>query len=133
MSASTLFREHELAFRTQYAELKERVNAAGSLLPGTPGTLASRMGTGYAYWYRVFYSVPGKQSEDLVCKDGDSKLKGSQIWGSRRKKPRRRGGNSRCFATRVSDLVNLKLGRFSLDTLVAMLLRAGKNVDLVVR
>ncbi len=34
---------------------------------------------------------------------------------------------------RVSDLVNLKLSRFSLDTLVAMLLRTGKNVDLVVR
>ena len=33
---------------------------------------------------------------------------------------------------RVSDLVNFKLGRFSLDTLVAMLLRTGKNVDLVV-
>ncbi len=34
---------------------------------------------------------------------------------------------------RVSDLVNAKLGRFSLDTLVAMLLRTGKNVELVVR
>jgi predicted XRE-type DNA-binding protein len=34
---------------------------------------------------------------------------------------------------RVSDLVNLKLGRFSLDTLVEMLFRTGKNVDLVVR
>jgi predicted XRE-type DNA-binding protein len=34
---------------------------------------------------------------------------------------------------RVSDLVNFKLGRFSLDTLVAMLFRTGKNVDLVVR
>ncbi|MSQ69752.1 MAG: XRE family transcriptional regulator [Betaproteobacteria bacterium] len=34
---------------------------------------------------------------------------------------------------RVSDLVNLKLERFSLDTLVAMLLRTGKNVELVVR
>src|SRR5450759_29194 len=34
---------------------------------------------------------------------------------------------------RVSDLVNLKLGRFSLDTLVAMLHRTGKNVDWVVR
>jgi predicted XRE-type DNA-binding protein len=33
---------------------------------------------------------------------------------------------------RVSDLVNAKLGRFSLDTLVAMLLRTGKNVELVV-
>lgn len=66
-----LFREHELAFRTQYAELKERAAAAGSVLPGTPGTLARRSGTGYSYWYRVFYSVPGKQSEELVCKDGD--------------------------------------------------------------
>ena len=34
---------------------------------------------------------------------------------------------------RVSDLVNQKLGRFSLDTLVTMLLRTGKNVELVVR
>ena len=34
---------------------------------------------------------------------------------------------------RVSDLVNAKLGRFSLDTLVAMLLRTGKSVKLVVR
>ena len=33
---------------------------------------------------------------------------------------------------RVSDLVNAKLGRFSLDTLVTMLLRTGKKVDLVV-
>lgn len=34
---------------------------------------------------------------------------------------------------RVSDLVNFKLGRFSLDTLVAMLFRTGKSVELVVR
>lgn len=34
---------------------------------------------------------------------------------------------------RVSDLVNFKLGRFSLDTLVTMLFRTGKDVDLVVR
>jgi predicted XRE-type DNA-binding protein len=33
---------------------------------------------------------------------------------------------------RVSDLVNEKLGRFSLDTLVSMLLRTGKTVELVV-
>jgi predicted XRE-type DNA-binding protein len=33
---------------------------------------------------------------------------------------------------RVSDLVNFKLTRFSLDTLVAMLFRTGKSVDLVV-
>lgn len=72
MAAAVMFREHELAFRTQYAELKERTLAAGPLLPGTTGTLALRKGSGYPYWYRVFYSVPGKQSEALVCKDGDA-------------------------------------------------------------
>lgn len=66
-----LYRRQELAFRTQYAELKERVLAAGPLLPGTPGTLAVRTGTGHAYWYRVYYPIPGQQSESLVCKDGD--------------------------------------------------------------
>ena len=64
-----LFRLHELAFRTQYAELKERTLATGSLLPGTPGSLVVRSGTGHSYWYRVYYPVPGKQSETLVCKD----------------------------------------------------------------
>lgn len=33
---------------------------------------------------------------------------------------------------RVSDLVNFKLGRFSLDMLVGMLARTGKRVELVV-
>ncbi|OHC65201.1 MAG: hypothetical protein A2045_01025 [Rhodocyclales bacterium GWA2_65_20] len=65
------YREHELAFRTQHAELKERTLAAGALLPGTPGSLALRSGTGYGYWYRVFYPVPGKPAEELVCKEGD--------------------------------------------------------------
>jgi hypothetical protein len=66
------YREQELAFRTQYAELKERSLAADTLLPGTPGSLALRMGTGYPYWYRVFYPVPGKPREELLCKDGDA-------------------------------------------------------------
>lgn len=67
-----LYREHELAFHTQYAELKERTLGAGALLPGTPGSLVLRSGTGYPYWYRVFYPVPGKAWEELVCKDGDA-------------------------------------------------------------
>ncbi len=72
MPVATLrFRQHELAFRTQYAELKERTLGAGFLLPGSPGTLAMRSGTGFPYWYRVYYSVPRKQSETLVCRDGD--------------------------------------------------------------
>jgi hypothetical protein len=66
------YRPKELAYRTQYAELKERVEAAGLLLAGTPGTLIKREGTGYGYWYRVYYPVPGKQSEQFVCKDSDT-------------------------------------------------------------
>jgi len=66
-----LYRPHELAFRTQYAELKERTFAAGPLLAGTPGSLVLRSGTGYPNWYRVSYPVPGKVKEEWVCKDGD--------------------------------------------------------------
>lgn len=66
-----LFHLQELAFRTQYAELKERSASAAPLLPGTPGTLVKREGTGYAYWYRVYYPVPGTRAEQLVAKDGD--------------------------------------------------------------
>lgn len=65
------FREHELAFRTQYAEVKERTRTQVRLLPGTPGTLVLRKGTGYAYWYRVFYPAPGRQAEELVCRGSD--------------------------------------------------------------
>jgi hypothetical protein len=61
-----LYRLHELSYRTQYAELKERANAAGDLLSGTPGTLYKRTGTGHDYWYRVYYPVPGKQAEEFI-------------------------------------------------------------------
>lgn len=71
MKVSPLYRPQELAFRTQYAELKERSQQASPLLPGTPGTLYRRSGTGTAYWYRVYYAVPGKQAETLLCRDGD--------------------------------------------------------------
>ena len=65
-STQPLYRTQELAFRTQYAELKERTRAAGKLLVGTPGTLTKRSGTGYDYWYRVYYPIPNTQAEDLV-------------------------------------------------------------------
>lgn len=67
----SLYRRQELAFSTQYAELKERSVNEGDLLSGTPGSLSLRTGTGHAYWYRRYYAVPGKEREDLVCKDGD--------------------------------------------------------------
>ena len=66
-----LYRLHELAFRTQYAELKERVRAAERLLPGSAGTLVMRSATGRSYWYRAYQSGAGKQVEDLVCRDTD--------------------------------------------------------------
>ena len=66
-----LYRLHELSYRTQYAELKERANAAGALLSGTPGTLYKRTGTGHEYWYRVYYPVPGKQAEEFVGQAND--------------------------------------------------------------
>jgi len=70
-SASALYRRLEPAFHTQYAELRERSRAAGPLLPGTPGALVLRSGTGYPYWYRRYYSVPNREVEDFVCADGD--------------------------------------------------------------
>jgi len=72
MPAKPLFRQQELAYRTQYAELKERTLGAGSLLPGTPGALSHKTGTGHGYWYRIYYAVPGKRVEDLVCRADDS-------------------------------------------------------------
>lgn len=72
MLGQPLFRAQELAFRTQYAELKERTLAAGELLPGSPGTLALRKGTGYPYWYRVYYPAPGKQAEELIGREDDT-------------------------------------------------------------
>lgn len=70
-SAGPLFRVHELAFRTQYAELKERVRSTPRLLPGTPGTLVKRSGTGRSYWYRVYQGANARQLEELVGRDAD--------------------------------------------------------------
>jgi hypothetical protein len=69
--AFSLYRSHELSFRTQYGEVKERSRATGKLLPGTPGRLVLRAGTGYGYWYRGYYSVPGQEVEDFICKQDD--------------------------------------------------------------
>ena len=71
LSEGPSFRAHELAFRTQYAELKERVRSTPRLLPGTPGTLVKRSGTGRGYWYRVYQGAGGKQNEELVGRDTD--------------------------------------------------------------
>jgi hypothetical protein len=66
-----LFRVHELAFRTQYAELKERVRSTPRLLPGTPGSLVRRSGTGRSYGYRVYQGANDRQLEQLIGRDTD--------------------------------------------------------------
>jgi len=68
---AALYRKHEQAYVTQYAEVRERARAAGHLLPGTPGTLKLRSGTGHGYWYRVYYFPAGTQREQIVAKNGD--------------------------------------------------------------
>ncbi len=65
-TANPLYRLHELAIRTLYSEVKERANVVGDLLPGTPGTLVKRAGTGHEYWYRSYYPLPKKRSEEFV-------------------------------------------------------------------
>lgn len=71
---SSFVRLHELAFRTQYAELKERVLSMEHLLPGSPGTLVKRSAGQRSYWYRVYQEASGKQVEDLVGRDTDEPL-----------------------------------------------------------
>ena len=68
MSPLSLFVRHQPAFRAQYAEVKERALSVGTLLAGSPGTLARRSPNpgGRDYWYRVYYPVPGKQAEQFV-------------------------------------------------------------------
>jgi hypothetical protein len=67
-----LYRRQELAFSTQYAELRERCTGQADLLAGTPGSLSLRTGTGHAYWYRRCHAAPGRELEEFVCKDGDA-------------------------------------------------------------
>lgn len=71
MSVRTVYRRLELSFHTQYAEVKERSFSEFELLPGTPGTLTLRTGTGQGYWYRRYKAVAGKEVEAFVCKEDD--------------------------------------------------------------
>lgn len=61
-----LYLPHETAIRALYTEVKERARAAAELLPGTPGTLVMRAGTGHEYYYRSYYPAPRKRSEQFV-------------------------------------------------------------------
>ncbi|HEX3603072.1 MAG TPA: GSU2403 family nucleotidyltransferase fold protein [Steroidobacteraceae bacterium] len=52
--------------RALYAEVKARAKSIAELLPGSPGTLVKRAGTGHEYWYRSYYPAPRKRSEHFV-------------------------------------------------------------------
>lgn len=61
-----LYDLQEAAIRSLYTEVKERARGVAELLPGTPGTLVKRAGTGHEYWYRSYYPAPRKRSEQFV-------------------------------------------------------------------
>lgn len=127
MQATPLYCRHEAAFYAQYRELKERTLTAGALLPGTPGTLHRRMGTGYAYWYRVYYPTPGQQAETLVGRhdDGAAEMAMRQriafaTWCSRQVVALRKLGFMVADKTIARVLVELhNLGAFSAGLVVA--------------
>jgi hypothetical protein len=62
----TLYRLHDAAIRALYADVKARATSTPELLPGTPGTLVKRAGTGHEYWYRSYYPAPRKRCEHFV-------------------------------------------------------------------
>lgn len=97
--SALLYQLHELAYRTQYAELKERVRARPTLLPGTPGALYERTGTGRGYWYRVYYAASGRQAEALV---------GASAGGDGVAKIREQIDFAKWVAKQVSDLRKLE-------------------------
>ena len=66
MGNGSLYSLHETPIRSLYAEVKARASATEDLLPGTPGTLVKRAGTGHEYWYRSYYPVPKQRSEQFV-------------------------------------------------------------------
>jgi hypothetical protein len=126
MRAIPLYRRHEAAFCTQYRELRERTLTVGALLPGTPGTLHRRKGTGYAYWYRVYYPTPGRQAETLVGRhdDGAAEMAMRQrmafaAWSSRQVVALRKLGFPVADKTIARVLVELhNLGAFSAGMVV---------------
>lgn len=72
LPSKPLYSLHGISGRSLYADVLERANTGGELLPGTPGTLVKRAGTGHEYWYRSHSPAPRKRSEQFVCTASDS-------------------------------------------------------------
>jgi hypothetical protein len=72
LPSKPLYSLHGISSRSLYADVVERANTSGELLPGTPGTLVKRAGTGHEYWYRSYSPAPRKRSEQFVGRTSDS-------------------------------------------------------------
>ena len=72
LPSKPLYSLHGISSRSLYADVVQRANAGGELLPGTPGTLVKRAGTGHEYWYRSYSPAPRKRSEQFVGRTNDS-------------------------------------------------------------
>ena len=73
MKNEELSRDHERAFRTEYAELKERLHSVDTLTagtlgkPGKPGSIKRRVIRGSPQVCRVTYARPGDRGEAWVA------------------------------------------------------------------
>jgi hypothetical protein len=61
-----LFTRHPLALQTAYSEIKRRAQERTELLPGTPGSVGTRVVGGRQFYYRQFYDAVGKKRADYL-------------------------------------------------------------------
>lgn len=67
MKNEELSRDHERAFRTQYAERKERLHGVDTLTAGTPGSIKRHVIRGSPQVCRVYDARPGDRREAWVA------------------------------------------------------------------
>jgi len=60
---SRLYREHDAASQTYFAEVKQLARSQQQLLSGTPGTLKQRTKHGRQYWVREYIRPDGKKTD----------------------------------------------------------------------
>lgn len=61
-----LWRRHDVAARTLYAQVKQLAYSQARVLSGTPGTLKQRTKAGHRYWVREYIRADGKKTDEHV-------------------------------------------------------------------
>jgi hypothetical protein len=74
-----VYRLHDETLRTHYAELKERVRAAGQLLPGTPGSIVTHKVKGGSYISRAYYVASSRRLEDYIGAEDNDELRNAIV------------------------------------------------------